>query len=279
MMYGNSSGTARGGVSRKANMAVSVLAVVILLLAGTPSVGQSAANAPVAQPSFADDTWHINVSPYLWMAGMNGSVGFRGVQVQVNQSFGDIFENLKFGVMGLSEVRRGRIGFLTDLIYIRLGNEPAIPVEGLPGAINVKTSLNTFTLTPYFSYRIVGNKEGSIDILAGGRYYHVGASITATTGPRKVSTSASNNWADLVGGGRFTLNLTPRVVPFFIGDAGGIGSVLTWQIVGGVGLKWSKRWSTELGYRRLYFNRQTNNGFGLEQTQQGLIVGATVRLR
>jgi hypothetical protein len=257
-----------------------VVAVVVLILAGTPSTAQSAANAPVDQPSYSNDIWHISVSPYLWMAGMDGTVGFRRLQVDVKQSFSDIFENLKFGVMGLSEVRRGRIGFLTDLMYIRLGNEPAIPIAGLPGAIDVKTSLDTFTLTPYFSYRILGRKRASIDFLSGGRYYHIGASITANAGgPLRASASTTNNWADFVEGGRFTVNITPRVGAFFIGDAGGGGSVLTWQIVGGVGLKWSKRWSTQLGYRRLYFNRQTNNGFGLEQTQQGLILGATFRAR
>jgi hypothetical protein len=256
------------------------IVVVTLLRAAIPSPAQTGADVSRDQSSFSNDTWHVSVSPYLWMAGMNGSVGFRQYQVQVNQSFSDIFENLKFGVMGLTEVRRGQIGFLTDLMYIHLGNESAIPISGLPNALNVSTSLNTFTLTPYFGYRFFARKRGSIDVIAGGRYYHVGASISASTGgPRNLSVSASNDWADLVEGGRFTLNITPRVRTFFIGDVGALGSVMTWQIVGGVGLKWSKRWSTELGYRRLYFNRQTNNGFGLEETQEGLIVGATFRMR
>jgi len=260
-------------------VAVAVVVSVVVLWPAMTLLAQTATNAPPDQPSFSNDTWHVNLSPYLWMAGLDGTVGFRKVQVQVKQSFTDIFDNLKFGVMGVSDVRRGPIGFVTDLMYIRLGNEPAIPVEGLPGAINVKTSLNTFTLTPYFSYRIFGNRHGSIDFFSGGRYYHINSTIRVSVGGVGKEFSASNNWGDLVEGGRFTLHLTPRIRVFFVGDAGGIGSVLTWQIVGGAGYQWSKRWSTELGYRRLYFNRQTNNGFGLEQTQQGLIVGATFRLR
>jgi opacity protein-like surface antigen len=241
---------------------------------------QTAANDPSSPPSFRDDSWRMSVSPYLWMAGMNGTVGFAGRQVQVNQSFSDIFENLKLGVMGFSETRRGRIGLLTDLMYIRLGNETAIPVAGLPSAINVKTSLNTFTLTPYFSYRVLGNDRGTIDWIAGGRYYHIGAAITAgvpTLG--NVSYSASDNWGDLVQGARFTLKLAPRINTFFIGDAGGGGSLLTWQIVGGATYRLSQRWSANLGYRRLYYNRQTGNSFVLEQTQQGLVLGATFKLR
>ena len=133
------------------------------------------------QPTFHDDTWHVDVSPYLWLAGMNGTVSLGGHQAQVNQSFSQIFDNLKFGVMGLSEVRRGRIGILTDLMYIRLGDEQAVPIAGLPNALQVKTSLNTFTLTPYLGYRILGNQRGAIDVLFGGRYYHMGSKITATT--------------------------------------------------------------------------------------------------
>jgi hypothetical protein len=85
---------------------------------------------------------------------MNGAVGFGGREVQVNQSFTDIFSNLKFGVMGLTEVKRGPISILTDAMYVRLGNERAILLHGLPIAVNVNTSLNTFTLTPYLGYRL-----------------------------------------------------------------------------------------------------------------------------
>jgi len=38
----------------------------------------------------------------------------------VNQSFTDIFSNLKFGVMGLTEINRGPISLFTDAMYIRL---------------------------------------------------------------------------------------------------------------------------------------------------------------
>lgn len=242
--------------------------------------GQIDADAPADQPEFRDDHWHVNVSPYLWLAGMNGTVSLTGYQVEVKQSFGQIFENLKFGVMGFSEVRRGHVGTLMDLMYVRLGDETAVPIAGLPNALNVKTSLDSFTLTPYFAYRLLGNQRGTIDLLIGGRYYHMGAQITAEIAQvGKVSPSRSNDWADIVQGGRFQLNITPKLGAFFIGDAGGGGSDLTWQIAGGVGYRLSKRWSTVIAYRRLYFHRQTSNVFGLAQTQQGLLLGVTIHFK
>src|SRR5215475_9406666 len=182
------------------------VATVFLLGLSGEAIGQVAPETPVTIPSFHDDSWHVNISPYLWMAGMDGTVSVRGHTVKVEQSFSDIFENLKFGVMALTEIRRGRVGILTDLMWIRLGDEPALPVEGFPIGVNVKTSLNTFTLTPELAYRIVGNQRGAIDFLIGGRYYHIGSEITATGGPApaSVSYSSSNNWVDFVQGARFS---------------------------------------------------------------------------
>jgi hypothetical protein len=247
-----------------------------------PAAAQVEPEAPANQPTFKEDSWHVSVSPYLWLAGFNGTVSLKGYKADVNQSFGDILGNLKFGVMGLTEVRRGRVGLLTDLVYIRLGNEGAIPISGFPITVNLKASVNTFTLSPQFGYRLLENKEGAIDVLAGFRYYHVTSSIKANANQvGAISVSGSNDWADAIGGARFQANLTPKVGVFFIGDAGGGGSSPTWEIAPGIGYRWNQRLSTTVGYRRLYFNRQTTSGnaFGLDATEQGFILGATYRFR
>ena len=230
--------------------------------------------------SFHDDTWHVAISPYLWMAGLNATITVVGKSAQVNQSFGDIFSNLKFGIMGVTEMRRGRIGILTDLMWIKLGDEKSVPLTNLANTLDVKSSLNSFTLTPYFSYRMFGNERGSVDALGGIRYYYAGTEIDAevqNVGKQTVETS--DNWVDVVAGGRFRVNLTPKLHAMFIGDAGGGGSLLSWQIVGGAGYKISKRWDLDLAYRRLYYNREQNPTSGLEQTQQGLVLGATFQLK
>ena len=61
--------------------------------------GQVEPNTPEAPPSFDRDTWHLSVSPYLWFAGLDGTLTLDGHAVGVHQSFADIFSNLKFGVM------------------------------------------------------------------------------------------------------------------------------------------------------------------------------------
>jgi len=271
-------------------------ALILLVAApGQLCFGQTQANtqtqpAPQTKPSkpapdlnnldFPSDTWHVAVSPYLWMAGLDADITIVGRTAQVNQSFGDIFSNLKFGIMGVTEIRRGRIGFLTDMMWIKLGDETSIPVANLNNTLDVKSSLNSFTLTPYFAYRMFGNEHGAVDALGGVRYYHAGTEIDAevqNVGKQTVATT--DNWVDVIAGGRFRVNLTPKLHAMFIGDAGGGGSLLSWQIVGGAGYKISQRWDLDLAYRRLYYNRPTSATSGLEQTQQGLVLGATFQIK
>jgi len=237
-------------------------------------------DSSTARPSFSQDEWHASFSPYLWMAGLNGNVALLGHEVAVDQSFGDILGNLKFGFMGLTEVRRGSFGVLTDLLYIRLGDEGAVAVEQLPAAVNLKASANTFLLSPVVAYRVYADRVFAADALAGVRYYHLYASINGSVpGVGGETYSGTNNWADAVGGARFQLRLTHKAEAFFIGDAGGGGSSPTWQIVTGVGYQVAKRTALQVGYRHLYFNRQDGSSFGLDTTMEGFLVGATIRLK
>jgi opacity protein-like surface antigen len=165
-------------------------------------------------------------------------------------------------------------------MYIWLGNEKAIPVEGLPGALNLNNNLNTLTLTPEIAYRLLAGKRGAVDFLVGVRYYHADAKIKATVSQvGQVSYSAADNWVDAIQGARFQFNLSQRVGAFFIGDAGGGGSRLSWQIATGIGYRLNTHWTSQFGYRRLSYQRQSGPNFGLDQTQQGLILGITYRLK
>jgi hypothetical protein len=144
----------------------------------------------------------------------------------------------------------------------------------------VKSSLDTFTLSPYFSYRMFGNEHGFVDALGGIRYYHVGSEITGeVVNVGKQTVSTTDNWVDVIAGGRFRVNLTPKLHAMFIGDAGGGGSLLSWQIVGGAGYQISRRWALDLAYRRLYYDREPGILGGIEQTQQGLVLGATFQIK
>jgi hypothetical protein len=260
------------------------LVVVLLILAfslgvSTPAHGQVKSRELDTQPSPEDPQWHFNVSPYLWLLGVDGTVGLAGHEAKVQQSFGDVFSHLKFGAMGLTEVRRKRLGVLLDLLYARVGGQQAVPVAGIPSAVNVKITESTFTLNPDIAYRLYQNDRVSIDALGGIRYRHLGIRIALNPDPIGGSPfSGSNDWADGVGGGRFQVKLTPRIGAFFVGDAGAGGSDLTWQLVTGLGYEVGKRTTLNLGYRHEYVDRHGVNNFLFNMTQHGLILGTTFQI-
>jgi hypothetical protein len=126
----------------------------IVLLFSLKAMAQVEVESPQPDPTFANDTWHMSVSPYLWAAGFDGNLSLMGHDAAVHQSFGDIFSNLKFRFMGLGEVRRGRVGLLTDVLFLRAADETAVAVPQLPISVQVKLTASTFLLTPLVAYRV-----------------------------------------------------------------------------------------------------------------------------
>ncbi len=182
--------------------------------------------------------------------------------------------------MGLGEVRRGRIGIMTDLLFLRVGEQKAIVVPLLSFPAQVKVTTTTFTLAPELAYRVYSDQHFAADVLGGMRIYHLGAGLNISAAPLgSASYAGSNNWADALGGARFLFRITPKIGAFLMGDAGGGGSRPIWQIAYGAGYRVLPQATLQLGYRRLYFNRQDGIAFGLDATQQGLLLGTTVRFR
>src|ERR1700756_2582263 len=75
---------------------------------GSPSQ-PPAAPTPQKAATDPDEGWHFAVSPYLWLAGMHGTVGAFGHDASVHASFGDIFHNLNMGLMGAGEARHNKV--------------------------------------------------------------------------------------------------------------------------------------------------------------------------
>jgi hypothetical protein len=264
----------------KVNHPATYVCAVVLFLLSLTANAQVEVETPKAEPAFSEDVWHLSASPYLWLAGLDGTLNLSGHEAAVHQSFGDIFSNLKVGFMGLTEVRRGRVGVLTDLLFVRVGDQAAVPVPQLPINVQVKLTSTTFTLTPEVAYRVYSQKHFAADVLGGFRFYHLGANSNFNAGPiGQFSYTGSNNWADVTAGARLLARVTPKIGAFLIGDAGGGGSSPTWELAYGVGYKVLENATAQIGYKRLYFNRQDGSSFGLEATQQGLVLGTTIRFR
>ena len=108
-----------------------VLFWIVLFLLSLTASAQVETESPPREANFASDVWHVSASPYLWLAGLDGNLSLSGHEAAVHPSFSDIFGNLKIGFMGLAEVRGGRVGVLTDLLFVRVGDQGAVPVPQL----------------------------------------------------------------------------------------------------------------------------------------------------
>src|SRR5262245_35475911 len=94
------------------------------------------------------------VTPYYWMSGIEGDVGALGAAVHVDESFGDIWDNLRFGAMGTFEGRWGRWVFLGDVMYINQQVDDGVPADQTifdNAAVNSKMLI----VDPEFGYQIV----------------------------------------------------------------------------------------------------------------------------
>ena len=54
--------------------------------------------------------WHGRAMLYLWLAGIDGKLGTGGREVDVDVSFGDLWDNLNAGFQGHFELQKGKFG-------------------------------------------------------------------------------------------------------------------------------------------------------------------------
>jgi hypothetical protein len=244
------------------------------------SFGEAPPRKPKAPPSTVPSDWHVNWVPfYLWFTGLSGNVGAGGYVAPVSVSFADVIKQLNIGLMTDLDVRRKRIGLETDLIFMSLSSDQkSTPIGSSSGfTANAKQLI----LQPTVYYRVIDNDKGTVDAEAGVRYWHMNNSLDLLQGSAtSVTVGQTQNWVDPTVGGRFRLNLPKSSFVNFKGDVGGfgVGSSLSWQIYGGVGKEFKKRFSALLGYRYLYVD-YSNSGFVYDVHMSGLIAGLGIKLK
>jgi hypothetical protein len=162
------------------------------------------------EPEPASQGWHVDVAPYLWFPGINGTVGALDHDASVHVSARKVLSYFNFGLMGAVEARYNRIIIPVDFMWVRLKDSKGIPITDDAGSVNVK--INEYIFTPKVGYRIVDNSRFKTDALFGLRYWHVGTTLTLQ--PTQISNGfyGAANWVDAVAGGRFQAFLTPKVI-------------------------------------------------------------------
>jgi hypothetical protein len=191
------------------------ISVVLVLLLGAASKAVSAdiqAPSPSPeQPPLVIQGPTFSFTGYLWAAGLNGRSStlppFPATKVDI--SFADELKALKDldgAFMGAGEVRFGRWGFLTDIMFSQLS-----PGGSLPGGASLDLRTRTVTVQEDILYRVYSDAVVNLDIGAGVRYWNldnklkIGPTVIV---PGGLEHSVNEDWFDPVVAARAAIQIT-----------------------------------------------------------------------
>ncbi|MFN8007444.1 MAG: hypothetical protein U0V70_10550 [Terriglobia bacterium] len=229
-----------------------------------------------ANPGSPDDEgWHVGFTPYLWFAGVHGTMGAKGHNASVDASAADVLSHFNIGFMGYADIRHDRIVMPLDFIWIRLKDDKALPIDP---AVSAEATMNQTMLTQKLGFRVVNEEKLKIDALAGIRYWHLGNKLTLSPSQFGGEISQSANWVDGVAGAQIQFPLSKKSVFSILGDAGNGGAKLDYQVAGLLGYQ-VKKAMLQAGWRYWVIDYKSSEGMLVNVTQSGLVLGITFNVK
>lgn len=250
-------------------------------VAATVITPVAAAAEPVAISATRADAWEFTAFIYGYYPDINTKATFpngQGADVTVDAS--DIYNNLKFGLLGTFEARKGQWGVFTDVMYLDVGafnsqvRNFQVGHQALPADVSASANFDfkTVVWTLAATYRAIETKDGVLDVFGGARLLDIKESLDWTLNgnigqipaPGRAGTqSLKNHNIDAVVGikGRAALGRDRRwFIPYYA-DIGTGDSDLTWQAMTGLGYAFG--WGEVLGGWR-YLDYQFKSDANIE---------------
>ncbi len=229
-----------------------------------------------------EDRWSVTVAPYLWMLSLDGNTTVGGIKADVDVPFSDALQDLSFGGMLLTTVRKGKLGFSINGVFTRVSPDSSF------GPFDIDSTADLATLGGGPFYRVLEWQYGEsssgqprrliLEPYAGARMNYLRVELDVRGG-RQVD--ENETWVDPIVGSRFGLDLTDNLVFFSAADVGGVvtGSEFAWNVQGYFGYRTSifgKETVLSLGYRA-YHTDYKNGDFEWDVTQHGPIIGTAIK--
>ncbi len=271
-------GTSAGHFPRygwSAGFLITLLLTAALAFSEAARANETTRVAP--RPSPAEDSdWQFSVSPYLWMAGVQGTVQqFDSPPTRLKSDFGQIFNELDVAFMGIIEARRGRYSLFADMAYTKTSVKDSTPKGILAEKIGVTSQAFSGLLGG--GYTVHSTDQAHLDLIAGVRVWSVSTKLSFHGGILDhVKQRDSATWVDLVAGFRGTYSLTDEVYLTGWANIGAGQADLDWDVVAGIGYKIKSNLSAVAGYRVQGVDYR-KNGFEYDVIQKGPIMGITYR--
>jgi hypothetical protein len=240
--------------------------------------GAAASSVAAAQSADSGGSgWEFAVTPYLWASGAKAKIETpQGENVNVDESFIDILDDLKFAFMGAFEVKHGRFVSVQDLMFIHLGSSADGNIGPIPVEADVDEKL--LTTTHLFGYRVVDNGPMFVDVFAGGRLTSIKVDLDIELPLQTIERDSKKTQFGPVIASRVRFPLSDRWGVGIYGDLGGfgVGADLSWQLLGTVQYDISDRWRLLAGWRHFYA-KQSKNDFDVHIKLDGPILGVSYR--
>jgi hypothetical protein len=236
--------------------------------------------------------WGFNLTTYLWLSGIEGTVTAGQRTGSVDANFIDIVgksRRVPLGFMGHFEVHYERFAFYIDGNYINLKLNPTF--GRISEGIDTELGLMDYGLM----YRIFGAKASEnrhyqgkkrpnlLDVYLGARtlWLDNGVSLSGPLGLIQLSSSTSHSFTSPLIGSRIAFDLTPNwyVMTDFNFGGFGVQSVdFTGSILGLVGYRttaFDLPISLEAGYKALRYQVDRNGPTATSATLNGPFIGLT----
>jgi hypothetical protein len=115
------------------------------------------------------EPWQFTIAAPGWMAGLDGTIGVRGVNANIDIGFDQILQHLDMIFATRAEARKGPFGIYGEVIYIGLSDGAQINRM----INNIHEQVDMTLVDGGLSWRLVNQPRWSLDLAAGTHYTNV----------------------------------------------------------------------------------------------------------
>jgi hypothetical protein len=227
-----------------------------------------AENAPI---KLENESWQIQVTPYLWATSLSGTAGVTAppisTDIEISQS--DIFDNLDMAFLLNARATKGAWGGAIDMVYMDVSMEK----NREPLMVNLEMKQTVVSGSVLYQVQAA---EG-LELHLGARYVDLANDIKISlngTERSGIQMSPGDDWVEAFLGARYNYVATPSLNFTAYGDIGGFSgqSDNMYQLVLTANYQINKNISVTGGYRIFDVDYEANN-FIYDVTTDGVVLG------
>jgi hypothetical protein len=174
------------------SFAGAVFAIAGGLRAGTMELQPKESAPPTITQS---EPWQFTIAAPGWLAGMDGTIGVRGVNADIDIGFDQILQHLDMIFAMRAQAQKGPFGIFGEVFYIGLSD--GTQINGLINNIHEQVDLTL--VDGGLSWRLFNRPRWSLDLAAGTHYTNVYERLELHSDPVAIEQASQrfvNNIAD-----------------------------------------------------------------------------------